>query len=283
MGKLDDLLHCRPVRFIIDMIQVYFDKHISRSAAELAYFMILTFFPLLICLNAFLGALELDITTLVEVLERMLPSEVSSIVVDYVGYVSGNQSRGMLLAGVFTMLFFAASAVRGLMNAMEDIFGSALFHGLGRTVASFVISLLLLIAMYVAVAVVVTGNWFFHLLEQLLHLEGLVERLNTFQWMKYLILLDLVFLMVLILYRVCLPRVTGLRPPVVLGAALAAITLAASTVVFSWFISFSTRYSLVYGSLASVIILLVWLYLCGNILILGNVFNYVWFCHRRKL
>ena len=42
----------------------------------------------------------------------------------------------------------------------------------------------------------------------------------------------------------------------------------------------SSRYSLVYGSLASVIILLVWLYLCGNILILGNVFNYVWY--RRK-
>ena len=31
---------------------------------------------------------------------------------------------------------------------------------------------------------------------------------------------------------------------------------------------------------ASVIILLVWLYLCGNILILGNVFNCVWY--RRK-
>ena len=36
-----------------------------------------------------------------------------------------------------------------------------------------------------------------------------------------------------------------------------------------------------YGSLASVIILLVWLYLCGNILILGDVFNCVWY--RRRL
>ena len=31
----------------------------------------------------------------------------------------------------------------------------------------------------------------------------------------------------------------------------------------------SSRYALVYGSLASLIILLVWLYLCGNILLLG--------------
>ena len=44
----------------------------------------------------------------------------------------------------------------------------------------------------------------------------------------------------------------------------------------------SSRYSLVYGSLASVIILLAWLSLCGNILMLGNVFNCVWY-RRKKL
>ena len=44
----------------------------------------------------------------------------------------------------------------------------------------------------------------------------------------------------------------------------------------------SARYSLVYGSLASVIIMLVWLYLCGNILIMGNVVNFVLFTHRKE-
>ena len=52
--------------------------------------------------------------------------------------------------------------------------------------------------------------------------------------------------------------------------------------VFSLLMGNSTRYSLIYGSLASVIIMLVWLYLCGNILIMGNVVNYVLFTHRRE-
>lgn len=43
----------------------------------------------------------------------------------------------------------------------------------------------------------------------------------------------------------------------------------------------SSRYSLVYGSLTSVIILLVWLYLCGTIVILGNIVNRVWYSHKR--
>lgn len=37
----------------------------------------------------------------------------------------------------------------------------------------------------------------------------------------------------------------------------------------------SSRYALVYGSLASLIILLVWLYFCGNILLLGAVVSRV--------
>ena len=64
--------------------------------------------------------------------------------------------------------------------------------------------------------------------------------------------------------------------------ALAAIALAAASMLFSFFMSRSTRYSLIYGSLASVIILLVWLYLCGNILILGSAFNYVLDDHRHR-
>ena len=58
-------------------------------------------------------------------------------------------------------------------------------------------------------------------------------------------------------------------------ALLAALAIVVSSAVFSWFIGISSRYALVYGSLASLIILLVWLYLCGNILLLGVVFGRV--------
>ena len=64
------------------------------------------------------------------------------------------------------------------------------------------------------------------------------------------------------------------------GALVAAVALTVASMIFSAFMEHSTRYSLVYGSLTSVIILLVWLYLCGNILIVGSLINYV--IHQRK-
>ncbi len=266
----------------MDLLTVYFDKHVSRSAAELAYFLILTFFPILICINAFLGLLHLDLGVLLEGADAFLPDGVVSILVDYVGYISSNQSTGLLIAGLITTLLFASAAVRGLMNFMEDIYGSATFHGLLRMAASVVISILLLVTVYLSIIVVMTGNWFFHLLEELFRLENIVERFGTFQWLKYLVLLGMIFVVVMLLYRVCAPLGKP-RPPVMAGALLASIALAASSILFSYFIGLSTRYPLVYGSLASVVILLVWLYLCGNILILGNVFNFVWFTHKKEM
>ncbi|MBR6562295.1 MAG: YihY/virulence factor BrkB family protein, partial [Oscillospiraceae bacterium] len=47
------------------------------------------------------------------------------------------------------------------------------------------------------------------------------------------------------------------------------------SVLFSVFVGMSTKYALVYGSLASLIILVLWLYLCCTIVILGCGLNIV--------
>ena len=103
---------------------------------------------------------------------------------------------------------------------------------------------------------------------------------GDWQSLRFLILFCLVLLFVLLAYRLAAPKGHP-RPPILTGGVLATVALVAASMLFSWFIGLSSRYSLVYGSLASVIILLVWLYLCGNIFILGNVFNYVWYKRRK--
>ena len=52
------------IRFMLEIADLYFTKRVSRSAAELAYFLILSFFPALICINAVIGTLHLDVAGL---------------------------------------------------------------------------------------------------------------------------------------------------------------------------------------------------------------------------
>lgn len=267
-----------PVRFAREMVEMYFSAGVARSAAALAYFLVLSFFPFLICINAFVGALHLDIGSLLEVMEEFLPGGVASILADYIQYITNNQSTAMFLAGLLVTLISASAAVRSLMNVMEDIYGRTRYRGVGRLLASVVFSVLFLLMMYLSMVVVLTGSWFFSLVERYLGLELPV---NSWQWLRFVLLFALVLFVILLLYRFTAPRGKP-EPPVLTGAALAAVALAAASILFSWFMGMSTRYSLVYGSLASVIILMVWLYLCGNILILGNVFNCVWYRHKKE-
>lgn len=278
--KVQRILDFPPVRFVADVAEIYFSKQVGRSAAQLAYFMTLTFFPILICLSAFVGRLDLTMTSLLDELRHLLPEGVFIIFRDYLGYLDSNLSTPMFFAGIFLAVLFASAAIRGLMSIMREIYGRANFSGIWQIVASVLFSILLLITVYLSMAVVVTGNWFFHLLGNLLDLNDLVERVGAWQWMKYFLLLAIVFLFILLLYRFVAPLKKP-RPAVIPGAFLASVALAAASVIFSYIMSRSTRYSLVYGSLTSVIIMLVWLYLCGNILVLGNVVNYVIDCRKQ--
>ena len=129
-----------------------------------------------------------------------------------------------------------------------------------------------------------TGSWFFHLLEGFIrHFPFLADVTLPWQWqwMRFLILFCLVMIFVMVVYRATSPRKRP-RPPILPGAFAASAALVGASAIFSYFIGLSTRYSMVYGPLVSVIVLLVWLYLCGTVIILGNCVNRVWYDRKKR-
>lgn len=272
----------RAARFVSEMVELYFSKNVSRSAAELAYFLILSFFPILICVNYLIGTLHVNAAQLLEGAAGIIPGEVVAVLSEYIRYITENQSPALLLGGLGMTVFSASAAIRALMNVMDDIYGKKSYAGVWQLVASVVFAVLFLAIVYLSVVVLLTGNWFFRLVEGVLRripaLAG-VRLPWQWQWLRFLVLFCLVMAFVMLLYRATAPRGKP-RPPVLLGAFLASAALVGASILFSYFIGLSSRYSLVYGSLASVIILLVWLYLCGNIIILGSCFNRVWYRRR---
>ena len=278
-----------PVLFVRDMVQAYGRLGVSRAAAALAYFLILTLFPLLVCVNFFIGLLELDPEAVFSALDSLLPRESLSIILDYLTYVSGvpqSQSTPLLLASLFTILLSASAGLRTLLKTMDELYQVRHVSSLRRVVVSVVLSILFLLTIYLSIVVIFTGDWFFQLLEArlpspLAELIPLRLLSQLWGWLRYLLLFFCVLLLVLAVYRMGTPPPLRREKKVLrLTALLSAGALVACSVLFSWFIGMSSRYSLVYGSLASLIILLVWLYFCGNILLVGAVAGRVWF-HRR--
>ena len=265
-----------PVSFAVEAAGLYLRVGASRAAAALSYFLILTLFPLLVCVNYFIGLFHLDLENLLQSLDQILPAEALAVIQDYLGYVSESQSRALLLASLITILISASAGLRTLLAAMDDLHGASDPRPFRRAVFSVGLSALFLLTIYLSVVVIFTGEWFFWLLEEQLP-RYMIEHIplsalsGLWRWMRYLLLFCFVLLLVLIIYRAGTPRQVMRTRILLLSSLLAALAIAAASAVFSWFIGMSSRYALVYGSLASLIILLVWLYLCGNILLLGAV------------
>ena len=279
------LLRLPPVAFVWGVADTYSRLGVARAAAALAYFLILTLFPLLMCVNFFIGLLPLSPEEVFSALDSILPRESLSLILDYLDYVSAipqSQSTPLLLACLFTIGLSASAGLRTLLQTMDELYQVRRANSLHRLVLSVALSLLFLLTIYLSIVVIFTGDWFFRLLESrlpqaLLDLIPLVTLSQLWGWLRYLLLFLLVLVLVLAVYRLGTPLPFRRHTRTLyLTALLSATALVACSVLFSWFIGMSSRYSLVYGSLASLIILLVWLYFCGTILLLGAVAGRVW-------
>ncbi len=124
-----------PVNFVVEIVETYFAKRISRSAAALAYFLILTFFPVLICINAFIGLLNLDVNMVLNTAKPFLPAESLGVLGDYLSYITDNQSTALLVAGLGMTIYSASSAFRILMHTMDELYGRDSYKGIWHLAA----------------------------------------------------------------------------------------------------------------------------------------------------
>lgn len=236
--------------------------------------MLLTVFPLLICVSYLLGLVNIDIVSLMDQLQNLLPEAALDVLAGYLRYISFHQTPGLFLAGLAGCWFSAAAAFRTITRVIIDVYDDVSQSMIRGLVASIFFPIALLVTIDVSVIVVVTGQRTLSTVAQRIPFLGYL--VDLWSWTRYVLLFAVFFLFLLAVLNLAAPFGTP-RFPVLLSSLVSSLALVISSAVFSWFIGLSSRYSLVYGSLVSLIILLIWLYLCGQILFLGIVFTSVWY------
>ncbi|MCD7786539.1 MAG: YihY/virulence factor BrkB family protein, partial [Oscillospiraceae bacterium] len=76
-----------------NMVGLYVERRIQRTAAALSYFLTLSVFSMLICLYTMLGSFFPAGAELREMLSGLLPESTVDTVVEYMSYISENLSN----------------------------------------------------------------------------------------------------------------------------------------------------------------------------------------------
>ncbi|MBR3609872.1 MAG: YihY/virulence factor BrkB family protein [Oscillospiraceae bacterium] len=262
------------VKGIISITEKFLGMRLNRSAASLSYFLIMTLFPMLICVQWILGVFGENIVIFLEEFSYIIPSGVLSIIEDYLSY-TGSQSNGLLIIGISTAVFTGASAFRMLTDSLREIFESRGGNDAARFIFSFIYAVALLFAVYLFAIIVVAGKWLINLLVPVFELFEFIELADLaylWNWVRFIILELLSAGMLYIIYYFSAWR-SPYKMKILPGAAIGSLLFTVVSGFFSWFISSSVKYSAVYGSLASVIILMLWLYILSNIVFIGALIN----------
>lgn len=267
------------VAVVAEVVTVYFDKRIPKAASALSYSLIFTLFPFLICLNAMLGSLDLTQIKIVELCEGIMPAEAVDIISTYFTYISETSATTPLFfMGLIATLTSSAAAFRSLLNTMDEIHGAPKRMGFFGLIFSFILSVAFLIVIYASCIIIVCGKWLMKMIEDYFDIILFVD---VWKWLRFVVLFVIMFTVIYAIYKISTPRKQRQHIPRARGALFASLLLGGISIVFSRVITFSTRYTVIYGSLASIIVLLMWLYASGCVLFLGNIVNIVIYKHSR--
>lgn len=258
-------------RLAADMVQRYYAHDVARDSAALTYYLLFAIFPLLIFISTLLGLLELDIAYITSVLEPLFPADVLNVVRSYLEYVSANPSRQLLWFSLVFSIWFPMRASGCLMHSLRKAFGRSAPESLWRSqlrILLFTVWLIVVIA--VTLCLVVVGRT---VLEFVGRFVSVTEAFIT-AWssLRFVVLALVMVVTLVVLYMLSQGQRRPLRE-VLPGVASSLAAWMVLSMAFSYYVEHVGQYSVLYGSIATVIVVLLWLYMSGQVLILGAEFS----------
>ncbi|SFE30187.1 membrane protein [Lentibacillus persicus] len=261
----------KTIAFGKELFQRISDDDIAGVAAQLAYFLLLSLFPFLLFLMTLLGYLPLDSGNVTSFIERYAPGEINELINENVSELVNNQSGSLLSVGIIGTLWAASNGVNAIMKGFnraykvdEDrSFIVMRLIAIGLTIAMvFVIAMAFLLPVFGKMI----GEYIFSFVGMS---EGFLAVWDTLRWGVSSVV---IFIVLLALYRLA-PNMRIYFKNVVWGALFATVGWQLVSLGFSFYVNSMGNYTATYGSLGTVIVLMIWFYLSGIIIMVGGVIN----------
>ncbi len=243
-------------------------------ASAVAYSFFLAIFPAIIFFFTLIPHIPIPNfqAELMNTLENLLPENVFSTIRQTVEEIVTRKRFDLLSVGFFAALFFSSGGVAGLITA----FNATFHHMESRSwINKQMISLLLVFIfcalMAIAVILIIFSGSFISFLQrkEILQNPVLISLLQNGKW---IIILVFTFLSISSLFYLAPARKQKYRflSP---GSTLASLFVILTSVGFSAYINNFGQYNKLYGSIGTLIALLIWLFINSLVLLIGFELN----------
>lgn len=249
----------------------YFEDQIGDLAAQLAYYLLLSLFPFLLLAVTIMGYLPISGAELLETIQPYAPPSTYEFIRSNLHVITSQKSGKVLSISLIATIYIASLVFHSIIRILNDAYQVKHDRPFWKQLlVGFFLMVGILIGLVVSFGVSVFGDLLANTLFPWFGATpGFIELWLLLRWLVGSIILFVVFYS---LYIFAPHTHVGFRRAIP-GAVFATLGWQVSSYFFGIYVSKFGNYTVVYGNLGGLMILLGWFYLSALILILGGMVN----------
>lgn len=244
--------------------------HVGAYAAQAAYFLIMSFIPFVLFLTTLVQYTPLTYSTVRSAIRGFVPENLQGSVLSILAEVY-ERNTAIVPISALAALWSSGKGMQALMNGLNVIYHvKETRNWLTNRIYSVFYTFLFVIAVIASLILLVLGNLIQAVLSRYVpFLAQIIAKIISARTFLVFVVLFLVFL---VLYKVIPNRKATLKSQVP-GALIIAVAWSLFSYFFSLYFAIFPSFTNMYGSLAAVIMVMLWLYVCMNLLLYGAEIN----------
>ena len=243
------------------------EDNVSEFSAQCSYYMILAFVPFLILLITLVQYTGIEPETIYGIISDIVPSTMNEVVVGIV-QEAYSKSFGTISISIIFTLWSAGKGFYALKKGLNNIFEVKEENFIIQRIKSVINTVMfLVITGFILIFSVFGGSIIDVLEEKLLINNAVISKI-----ISQVILLVVIFMLYIGIYKFMPKHKVSFKSQIP-GALIGALGLFIVSFIFSNYLNIFRGFSVMYGSLTALMLIIMWVYTCIYTVFLGAEIN----------
>lgn len=257
----------------------FMDDNLLSRAAELGYYFLFALFPTLISASAILGLVARNTTQiyvkLLDYLALVVPHSAFNIVLETFKTTTEASSGGKITLGLAAALWSASVGFSAIQDTLNTVYKVKETRPYWKARGSAIlVTLLLSLLITLILATLLGGDFLAHeLRDHLTYHSASMAAVMLTRLLSWGAAAGLLVLLFALIYYFAPDRKNKVWHWITPGATIGILGWLFASVAFRIYLHYFPNYSVAYGSLGAVIVLLTWFYITGLMILTGAEIN----------
>ena len=247
------------------------DDHISAFSAQAAFFLIMSIVPFLSLLLTLIKYLPISQTMLLDTVINVTPVPFEPLVTTILEELFAKSNGAILSVSVLVAIWSAAKGVLAIVRGLQAVYhvNESRNYFVLRFISA-IYTVIFVTAIILTLLLLVFSNQIYYALKA--DFPTAADFISIFIKQKFLLALCLLTLFFLVVYKL-VRRSNNSFISLIPGAVIAALSWIVFSYAFSVYIDKFSDFPYTYGSLTTIVLLMLWVYFCMYLLFIGAEIN----------